>query len=138
MEQGGVCHSHCDLYGMNLKIVNLEMLNLVIALKAWSQKWAHSMVKFYCDNLVVVQVVRTEKTKDHMLALCLRNIWLISATYEIHLDIDHIQGTSNKVADLLSCLYSNKTLDLTLFEESRIFIHSIGFPYSFFSLDYNI
>ena len=43
-----------DLYGLDLKIVHLEMLNLVIALKLWSQKWAHSTVKFYCDNLAVV------------------------------------------------------------------------------------
>ena len=81
-----------DIYDTPLKIFHLEMLNLVIALKLWARDWAHSAVKFYCDNLAVVQVVRTGKTRDNMLALCLRNIWLITASYDTDLHIDHIQG----------------------------------------------
>ena len=50
------------------------MLNLVIALKLWARDCAHSAVKFYCDNLDVVQVVHPGKTRDNMLALCFRNI----------------------------------------------------------------
>ena len=44
-----------DIYDFQLKIVHLEMFNLVIALKLWGQKWAHMTVRFYCDNLAVVQ-----------------------------------------------------------------------------------
>ena len=36
-----------DLYGFQFKIVHLEMLNLVIALRLWSQKWPHSTLKFF-------------------------------------------------------------------------------------------
>ena len=78
-----------DIYDIPLKIVNQEMLNLVIAVKLWARDWAHYAVKFFCDNLAVVQVVRTGKTRDNMLALCLRNIWLSTAS--IDLQIDHIQ-----------------------------------------------
>ena len=106
-----------DIYDTPLKIVHLEMLTLVIALKLWASVWAHSTVKFYCDNLAVVQVVLTGKTRDNMLALCLRNIWLITASYDIDLQIDHIQGRVNKIADLLSRIYSPKTVDLTLLKE---------------------
>ena len=56
------------------------MLNLVIAPKLWAESWSHSVVKLYCDNSAVVQVDQTGKTRDDMLALCLRNIWLITAT----------------------------------------------------------
>ena len=91
-----------DLFGFDLKIVHLEMLNLVIAHRVWAKKWTHSVVKFYCDNQAVVQVVQTSQTKDQMLALCLRNIWLLTGSYDIDLDIDHIQGSHNKHADLLS------------------------------------
>ena len=69
-----------NVYQKDLTIVHLEMLNLVIALKLWAKNWAHSTVKFYCDNSAVVQVVQTGRTRDNMLALCLRNIWLILAT----------------------------------------------------------
>ena len=100
-----------DIYGIEFKIVHLEMLNLLIALKLWAHEWSHSVVKFFCDNLAVVQVVRTGKTRDNMLSLCLRNIWLITATHAIDLHIEHIQGRSNKIAALLSRLYPPKPVD---------------------------
>ena len=100
------------IYDIPLKIVHLEMLNLVIALKLWARDWVHSAVKFYCDNPAVVQVVRTGKTRDNMLTRCLRNIWLITASHDTDLQIDHIQGRANKIADLLSRIYSPKTVNL--------------------------
>ena len=105
-----------DSYGIELKIVHLEMLNLLIALKLWAHEWSHSVVRFFCDNLAVVQVVRTGKTRDNMLSLCLRNIWLITATHDTDLHIEHIQGRSNKIADVLSCLYSPKPVDTELLQ----------------------
>ena len=89
-----------DIHDLNLKIVHLEMLNVLIALKL----------------IAVVQVVRSGRTRDSMLSLCLRNIWLITATHDIDLHIDHIQGQSNTIADLLSRLYSPKPVDSHLLE----------------------
>ena len=105
-----------DIYGLDLKIVHLEMLNLLMALKLWAHRWSHSVVRFFCDNLAVVQVVQTGKTRDSMLSLRLRYIWLITATHDIDLHIDHIQGQSNTIADLLSRLYSPKPVDSQLLE----------------------
>ena len=97
-----------DIYDHELTIVHLEMLNLVTALKLWGQKWAHRTVRFYCDNLAVVQVVNTGKTRDEWLALCLGNIWLLAVSHDITLRLDHIRGSDNNVADMLSRLYSDK------------------------------
>ena len=63
-----------NLYRMDLNIESLEMLNRVTAFKLWAKKWAHSTKKFYCDNQVVVQVVKTSLTRDYMFALF--NIYL--------------------------------------------------------------
>ena len=123
---------------MDLKIVHLEMLNLLIALRLWAQQWSHSRVRFFCDNSAVVQVVRTGKTRDNMLSLCLRNIWLITASHDIDLHIDHIQGRANIVADLLSRLYSPNPVDNKLLQEllkSHIW-HNI--PIQFFNLNFSI
>ena len=90
------------------------MLNLVIALKLWAKNWAHSTGMFFCDNSAVVQVVQTGRTRDDMLTLRLRNIWLLSATYDLTVTIDHIRGKANNIADLLSRIYSGKPVDQNL------------------------
>ena len=64
-------HSCADL---KLRIVHFEMLNIVIALRIWGHLWQHGSISIRCDNLGVVQVVKTGKTRDPFLALCVRNI----------------------------------------------------------------
>ena len=92
----------------DLKIVHLEMLNILVALRKWQNFWLHSTVKSFCDNKAVVQVVESGKTKDPYLAACICNIWLLTATHDINLSVQHIQGTHNIIADCLSRLYSYK------------------------------
>ena len=97
---------------LNLKIVHLEMLNIIIALKTWGVKWRHSAIDIFCNNLGVVQVVETGKTKDSFLALCVRNIWLLAASLDIQLNISHVPGIHNVIADTLSRIYSDKPVNL--------------------------
>ena len=104
------------IIGKTLKIVHLEMLNVVVALRLWATEWAHSAVKLFCDNLAVVQVVQSSKTKDSFLAACIRNIWLLLATYDIDLQVQHIAGSKNDVADLLSRIHSDKPINNSLFQ----------------------
>ena len=49
-----------------INIVNLEMLNILIALRVWADQWAHKEVLFHCDNWAVVQVIQTSRTKDDL------------------------------------------------------------------------
>ena len=97
-----------------LKIVHLEMLNIVIALRAWGKYWKHSQVHIHCDNMAVVQVVTSSRTKDKFLAACIRNIWLISSILDIDIVIHHIQGKKNVIADCLSRLNSCNHIDKNL------------------------
>ena len=100
--------------GFQLKIVHLEMLNIVLALRTWGSYWQHHKIKIFCDNLAVVQVVKSSKTKDKFLAACIRNIWLISASNDIEIVIEHIEGKKNVLADLLSRLHSPAGVSNTL------------------------
>ena len=86
------------------------MLNFLITLRVWADQWAHKRVLFRCDNLAVVQVIHTSKTKDEFLACCLRYIWLVVSKYDIELNIQHISGNNTRVADALSSLYSDKSI----------------------------
>ena len=96
---------------MGYNIVHLEMVNVVVALKVWGQQWANKCVRLYCDNQAVVEVLSSGKARDQILAMCTRNVWLLTATYNIDLLVSHIQGTKNNVANLLS-RWRNTTEDV--------------------------
>ena len=111
---------------MDLKIIHLEMLNIVIALRTWGVYWRHSDIDIFCDNLGVVQVVETGKTRDQFLALCVRNIWLLTAVLDIQLNIYHVPGVHNVIADTLSRIYSKKLVNkdiLQVLQDNYIWDH---------------
>ena len=78
------------------------MLNIVVALKIWATQWSCKKLHIKCDNMAVVDVLTSGRTKDSVLALCARNIRLILAIFNISIHIEHIPGKNNVVADLLS------------------------------------
>ena len=86
----------------NYNINHLEMLNVMVALKIWGAAWQNKNIDIRCDNLPVVEILNNGGTKDPILAACARNIWLLTAMYNIHLTIHHIEGRTNNIADLLS------------------------------------
>ena len=78
------------------------MLNIVVVLKIWANQWSNKKLRIKCDNMAVVEVLTSGRTRDPVLALCARNVWLISAMYNISIHIEHIPGKNNVIADLLS------------------------------------
>ena len=87
---------------MNYSIVHLEILNIMFALKVWAYYWQDKYIEVFCDNLAVVQVLQAGKARDSRLVTFVRNIWLITSIFNIHLAITHIPGKNSSVADLLS------------------------------------
>ena len=87
---------------MGYNIVQLEILNIVVACKVWASHWVNKRIRIWCDNQAVVEVLTTGKCRDNTLAVCARNIWLISAIYNFQIQFQHIAGQKNVTADLLS------------------------------------
>ena len=87
---------------LNYNIAHLEMLNILVALRVWKQFWAKSRIRIACDNEAVVHVLGSGRTRDLTLAAIARNIQLQVATRDIHLQVIHIPGKENQIADLLS------------------------------------
>ena len=87
---------------MQYSIVHLEILNLIVALKLWGHLWRDKVIQIKCDNMAVVEVIRTGRARDQILATCARNIWLLTSMFNIQLVVDHIPGVKNVIADLLS------------------------------------
>ena len=89
-----------DFMGYN--ITQLEMVNEIVALKVWGHLCSNKLIEIFCDNRSVVDVLSFGRALDQILATCARNVWLLSAMYNISIVVPHIQGTKNVVADLLS------------------------------------
>ena len=83
-------------------IVHLEILNIAVALKIWAKSWQDKKIEIKCDNMAVVDVIRSGRAKDQTLAKYACNIWLITLIFNINLVVNHIPGEHNAVADLLS------------------------------------
>ena len=96
----------------NYTIVHLEILNLVVALKLWGPYWKDKTVEIKCDNMAVVDVLKSGRACDDILAMCTRNIWLLSAMFNVELVVNHIPGSHNVVAYLLSRWQGNNKLQM--------------------------
>ena len=86
----------------NYTIVHLEIINIVVALKIWGSIWKDKIIEIKCDNMAVVDVLRSGKARDAVLATSARNVWLLTSLFNINLIVNHIPGTNNETADLLS------------------------------------
>ena len=89
---------YCDSFS----IVHLEMLNILVAIRVWGNVWKHQHILIKCDNQAVVSVLNSGKTQDLTLAGIARNIMMEMSEQDIDLQVIHILGVENKVADLLS------------------------------------
>ena len=85
-----------------LHITQIECLNIIVAIKIWAKIWTNKRISIFCDNLAVVEVLSTGKTKDSYLGTCARNVWMLMSLFNIQIDFFHIPGKANVVADLLS------------------------------------
>ena len=116
-------------------ITHLEMLNIMVTLRLWAKEWAGSSVAFHCDNLEVVQVVNSGKTRDAFLNACIRHIWFITAIHDIDLQLTHIQGHKNFIADSLSRIYSEKRIPMKIFNSLKSNYVWERISLTFFNLD---
>ena len=104
---GGVFNN--DVYALSIPLgfkdydnVHFEILNIVVALKIWAKSWRDKTIEIKCDNMAVVDVIRSGRARDQTLVKCARTIWLITSIFNINLVVNHIPGEHNAVADLLS------------------------------------
>ena len=54
------------------------------------------------SNESAVTVCSTGRTKNAFLNVCLYNLWLITAKYNVELRVSHIKGANNVIANALS------------------------------------
>ena len=86
----------------NMGIVHMEMVNIVVALRAFGPMWSGKLILVKCDNEAVVHVLSAGHTQDPFLGACARNVWYWAAQHDIEVSYVHVLGRNNQIADLLS------------------------------------
>ena len=91
----------------NIHIVHLEMLNVLVALILWGRHLEGKVVQIHCDIFAVVNVLNNGWGRDPYLLAIADNICMLSAHGYIKLQVVHIPGKCNIIADLLSLCFLN-------------------------------
>jgi hypothetical protein len=80
----------------------LELLALTTAVATWGYGWEGHRILLHCDNMTVVDVIKSQSSSDQGLMALVRTLFLLSARSRFALRVVHIAGTDNTLADLLS------------------------------------
>ena len=104
---GGICdqeYFHCQFPDMILELdldINcLELLTIVIACKLWGAKWSGQQIVLHCDNMASVIVLNSGQTRNPFLADYLRELWLVSSSFDFELRAVHNAEVCSKLVYL--------------------------------------
>ena len=86
----------------NLSINHLELFNLLIAIRHWHKNLQGQTVLIKCDNNTSVLSLLKGHTNNTFMAVCLRELWHICCVNDIFIECQHIKGSDNCSADVLS------------------------------------
>ena len=78
-------------------ISQLEVFNLLLAIRWWQKRWANKNVLIWCDNAATVAVLQSGRSIDPFM-----RAWLLITLRDIALTVRHIAGDDNSQADILS------------------------------------
>ena len=79
-----------------------ELVPIVIAAALWGDKWRRSCVCFKCDNVAVVEILRSRTARDPLLMHLLRCVVFYAAVFGFQLIANHVPGVMNTAADAIS------------------------------------
>lgn len=89
-------------------IMLLELFPIWLAIQIWSKRLANACVMIHTDNQAVVPAILNRTSKLHPVNRLLRDISLTSMRNNILLNVKHISGIDNYLADHLSRLQVSK------------------------------
>jgi hypothetical protein len=92
-----------------------EAINVLVALRTFSQFIRGNYVTISCDNQTAVNSLNFGRGADPVLNSILHNLWLIQAGFDCEVYFTHIKGKLNVTADILSRFNNLKNPIASLF-----------------------
>ena len=106
---GGILHGELEYFRgrfpkewQKRNIAELELRAVMVALKLWAKNLTGKHFWILVDNEAVASILNTGASRDQYLQDILREVALISATYQFVIKAKHISGASNRLPDWLS------------------------------------
>ena len=87
---------------LSKNISTKEMLPIVLATAMWGRHCCHKHVLIYCDNMAVVDIMATKKSKEPGIMHLLRCLHFFTAIFDVNLRVVHLAGKLNTTADAIS------------------------------------
>lgn len=79
-----------------------ELRTVLLAVSTWGELWRGKRVTIGCDNMPSVAICKRGYSRSPKLAKLMRQLFWLSTSYDIDLNLTHIAGVSNNFADFLS------------------------------------
>ena len=98
---------------IEVPIAAKEVVPIVASLAVWGNRWVGGTVQVFCNNMAVVQCLRTGSSKDPLRNHLFCVLALLLTKFEVSLRAKHIAGLWNGTADTLS--RNNAPLFFSLF-----------------------
>ena len=79
-----------------------ELFAVVAACSTWGSEWPQLRILIHCDNMVVVECIRSGTSRSPALMVLLRELFFECAGHNFTVSAKHIPGANNTIADRLS------------------------------------
>ena len=89
-------------------ISQLEIYNILLAIRWWQARLRNTNVLVHCDNAASVAVLQAGQSADVLMRGCAREVWLLCCLNDIELSVKHLPGKDNTDADILSRAHLGK------------------------------
>ena len=85
-----------------------ELYPIYLACLLWAPEFRGRRLLFHCDNLAVVNIWSAQSSKCPKMMSLLRKLFFVAARFEFTVNVKHIPGLDNSIADCLSRSQLNK------------------------------
>ena len=94
---------HGDGQWSDVNITAKELLPIVLDCAMWGKSWHLRSVLARCDNMAVVAKWAAQSSKHQLIMHLMRCLHFVCAFFKLELQIEHIKGSDNVIADAVSC-----------------------------------
>lgn len=107
----GICADICYVYrypdemARRFHITQLEALNCLMAIRAFTSGLRNKVVEVHCDNMPAVMAFTNSRGRDHILNAIARAVWYHAANRNLEVQFRHVPGVDLPFVDALSRAY---------------------------------